>query len=176
MSGSKVFTKKEEIRVALVAVLIATIIGLRLYDPKVTTPVVSLIFGILLTYWSLYAFFTVYGISQTGNVKLSNTLLWLGDFSFNLALYFVALGIGTGIIMEIFRLATVLEWNYAIVWLFSVAGFIAPQITDFLHELWDWRQFPGRVKANWRKVTWNWFWFFLMSLPLLALQYYRYVS
>ena len=166
---------KETLRATLVIGLIASIIALQLYIPEATTPRVSLIFGILLTYWFLYAVFTAYGISQTQNVKWSNRLRRLGDLFFNFALYFVIGGVLVGIIGEKFLMLVVSEWNYYTVWSFSLVAFLAAEISGFVKQLWGWRRFFDHVKSNWRVVIKRWLLFFLMSSPLLALQFYKLV-
>jgi hypothetical protein len=166
---------KEQTRVAIVFGLIAIIIALRLYEPDVATPAGSLISRILLIYWSLYAIFTVYGISQTRNVKLSNRLRYFGDLFFQFALYFVVIGVIAVILMEKFGILVVSEWDYLTAWLFSIIGFLAPETLGFMKALWNWRQFPNRVKSDWRKVARTWGLFLLMSLPLLVLHFYKWI-
>ena len=163
---------KERLRATLVIGLIASIIGLRLYIPEATTPRVSLIFGVLLTYWFLYAIFTAYGISETENVKLSNRLRFLGDLSFHTAAYVVIGGVLVLIIMEKSGILRVLEWNYFTVWGSTIIAFLAPETAGFLKQLKGWKQFPDRVKSNWRGALKRWLLFFIMSSPLLLLQFY----
>jgi hypothetical protein len=163
---------KERLRATLVIGLIASIIGLRLYIPEATTPRVSLIFGVLLTYWFLYAILTAYGISETENVKLSNRLRFLGDLSFHSAAYVVLGGVLVLVFMEKSGILRVLEWNYFTVWSSMIIAYLAPQITRFLWQLKSWRQFPDQVRSNWRAVLERWILFFIMSSPLLLLQFY----
>jgi hypothetical protein len=168
-------TDKEELRATLVIGLIASIIGLRLYVQEATTPRISLIFGVLLTYWFLYVALTAYGISETQNVKWSKRLCGLGGLFFRFAFYFVVTGVVLGIIMEKFGILIVLEWNYFTVWCFSLIAFVAPEILGFLKQLWSWRRFPDHVKSNWRAVVKRWFLFFFMGSPLLLLQFYKWI-
>jgi hypothetical protein len=164
---------KEQLRATLVIGLIASIIALQLYASEVTTPRVSLIFGVLLTYWFLYAVFTAYGISQAQNVKWSNRLRRLGDLFFNFALYFVVAGVVIAIVAEKFGILKVLRWDYSTVFWFSFIAFLAPQIMRFLEELWSWRTFLAHVKSNWRAVLNRWALFLIMSSPLVVLYLYR---
>lgn len=163
---------KERLRATLVIGLIASIIGLRLYVPEATTPRVSLIFGVLITYWFLYAILTAYGISETENVKWSNRLRSLGDLSFHFAAYVVLGGVLVLVIMEKFGLLKVLQWNYFTVWSSMIIAYFVPQITGFLKQIRSWRQFPDRVRSNGRPVLERWILFFIMSSPLLLLQFY----
>lgn len=163
---------KERLRATLVIGLIATIIALRLYIPEATTPRVSLIFGVTLTYWFLYGIFTAYGISETKNVKWSKRLRWLGDLSFNFAPYVVIGGVLVLITMEKFGILRVLEWNYFTVWGSTIIAFLTLETMGFLKQLKSWKQFPDRVKSDWRTVLKRWILFFIMSSPLLLLQFY----
>jgi hypothetical protein len=175
MSWLSLLPEKERLRATLVIGLIASIVALRFYLPEATTPRVSLIFGVLLAYWFLYVLFTAYGISVTENVKWSKRLRRLGDLFFSFAFYFVVSGVLLGILMEKFGVLIVLEWNYFTIWSLSFIAFLAPEILAFLKQLWNWKRFPAYVKANWRVVIKRWLLFFLMSLPLLALQFYKLV-
>lgn len=168
-------TDKEQLRAILVIGLIASIIALQLYVPQTTTPRVSLIFGVLLTYWFLYAVFTAYGISETENVRLSNWLRRLGDLFFHFAFYFVVAGVVIGIVAEKFGILIVLRWDYSTVWWFSFVAFLAPQIMGFLKQLWSWRGFPAYAKSNWKAVLNRWFVFLIMSSPLVVLHLYKLV-
>jgi hypothetical protein len=175
MSWLSLLPEKERLRATLVIGLIASIIALRLYLPEATTPRVSLIFGVLLTYWFLYVAFTAYGISETQNVKWSNRLHRLGDLFFHFAFYIVVTGVVVGVLMEKSRILVVLEWNYLTVWSFSFVAFLAPEALGFLKQLWNWRGFLDNVRSNWKMVGKRWLLFLLMSSPLLALQFYKLV-
>lgn len=161
--------EKEKVRATLVIGLIASVIALRLYVPEATTPKVSLIFGVLLIYWFLYAFLTAYAISGTEGSKLANGLLWLGDLSFRFALYVLGAGIATLIILETSGWIVVVEWNYLTVWFATMIGYSAPEITHLLRRLSSWKQFSDYFRSHLKEWALTW----IMSLPLLVVHFYR---
>ena len=163
--------EKELLRATLVIGLIASIIALGPLVPK-ETPSISTIFGILVSYWFLYAIFTAYGISETENAKLSNRLRWLGALCFRFPVFVLA-GILVVMIMVKSGSFQFLEWNYLAAWFSAVILYVAPKnISD---KFRNWKEFTDRVKANWKDYALDWVLFFAMSSPLLVLQYYKYL-
>jgi hypothetical protein len=74
--------------------------------------------------------------------------------------------------MEKFGILRVLEWNYFTVWGSTIIAFLTLETMGFLKQLKSWKQFPDRVKSDWRTVLKRWILFFIMSSPLLLLQFY----
>jgi hypothetical protein len=164
-------TDKEQLRATLVIGLIAAIIAMEALVPKEMSSI-SIIFGILVTYWFLYAIFTAYGISETKNVRWSNRLRSLGELSFHFPVL-VLTGVIWVILMEKFGFLRVPQWNYLLVWFSVVVLYAAPK--HIYDKLTHWKEFTDRVKSNWKDYVRDWVLFFGMSSPLLVLQYYRYV-
>jgi phosphoglycerol transferase MdoB-like AlkP superfamily enzyme len=163
--------QKEEVRATLVVGLIASIIALERYVPR-DMPVVSIVFGVLVVYWFLYAIFSAYGISETESVRLSNCLRRLGDLSFRFPIP-VFLGILWMIFLEKCGVVWVPKWNYLVAWLAMVILYLAYYVRPrrVYHTLKQWKEF----KSNFKDHFWNVVVFFIMSLPLLVLQFSKWI-
>jgi hypothetical protein len=159
--------QKEQLRATLVVGLIASVIALKVYVPDTTSLKVSLLAGVLLLYWFLYAMFTAYGISGDEEDKTANQLLWIGRVSFYFALYVGVVGVLLLIFMEKIGFLVVLEWSYYTVWASTMLAYFAVELSHLVQEAFRTRQIMPYVRRQCK----GWLVTTIISLPLLVIHF-----
>jgi hypothetical protein len=159
--------QREQLRATLVVGLVASVIALKLYLPETFSPKVSLLAGVLLLYWFLYAVFTAYGIPENEEDKTSNWLVWAGRLSFRFGLYAGVIGVLLFIFLEKIGFLVVLEWSYYTVWAFTIVTYFGVELSHLVQEAFRTRHVMPYVRREWR----GWLVTLVISLPLLVIHF-----
>lgn len=155
--------ERERTRVVLVIGLAVLLIMLR---PYVSWKPYSVILGVLVLYWGLYASGMLYGAFSADFYpsKWCDRIAHLAHRSFRFALAMAIATIGLTIVDWIGFPLRVLQWNFRAVGSFAILGYFAAELNVMLHQAWR-RKLMAYLRKDWRESVW----FIILASPLLIL-------